>query len=961
MFPFTRKKADATFSQPPVLVPDGFPVLSTDPRTALLFQYGGISKDKAMQIPAVARGIHALTSLAGLTLETKNKNNEKKPNRLIDQIDPENPNVITMTKTIEDLVFEGVAIWEVTERAPNGYPVSARYVPKGKYTISVVQLANGDQRFTYHLYGKKVLDNRDIIRIDSPRPALLPIMSGAVRQAIALQMTSEGFAKNPAPKMIFTPKTDADPKVEVVKEQLQAFKDNRSDTPFAYIGAAIDAKEVQLLSPQELQLIESDKNVSLAIANFFDMDPDQVGLGTNNDTYNNAVDRRIDRRNNQLKWIADAIEQRLSMPDVTPRGYKVQFNFDEFLRVDPKTKAEIAQIEIAFGGATVTEYRMDTGRAPLSLAQQQEVNMTKQMEVLQASYNRKELGFSADESLEMDFTNGEEFARNVNRNSRTVTVLAVPYGQAARSGGRQWEFTKGSLKYADINRVKLLRDHDSTISVGYALDAEDTDAGLVVTFKVPQGPAGDKALADFANKTHDGVSIGVDFDRSDYVDHPTKPGVYLVHRATLREVSQVAMPAFDDSRAMSVQMARETDDPIEGDIQMSEEVKTETPDVGKLVADAVAAAFASQAANSKQDEAPIQDDAPALEVKTEKETNSVTTFVNEEPLYRFDGTRGQYDFSTDLIAMHNENDPAAKQRVREFLRAEFAVTNSNASALNPTIQRPDLFQGNMDIRTPIMDVIYKGEVPNGVNPFSFPKYNSSGTLVSDHTEGNEPNLGSYSVTNQTVTPTALSGKIEINREAWDQGGNPQLSQLIRTEMHRAYHEGLETSAATYLNGLDLTTPAKEVTITTAAADSTLEGLMIDALVTLQGQRGGQYLTDFLMHVDLYKALVKAKDGNGRRLFPALNPQNATGQVARAFASVDINGYVGVYAPALGATGTVAANSYLFDPSKVFAWATAPQDLTFDIQVKSVYLGIWGYKAFAVTDVNGIRRFIYDPV
>lgn len=959
MFPFTKKKAEKTFSYTPVLVPDGVPFLSTDPRTALLFQYNGISKEKAMQIPAVARGIHSMTSLAGLRMETFNKKNEKRANRLIDQVDPENPNIITMTSTIEDLVFEGVAIWEVTERAPNGYPVSARHVPKGQYSIQVTQLANGYVDYTYYLYGNKVQDNSNVIRIDSPRGALLPIMSSAVRQAIALQITAEGFARNPTPKMVVTSRGDTAPNREDVVKNLQAFKQERAENPIAYLGPDLEFKEIQLLSPQELQLIESDKSVTLAIANFFDMDPDQVGLGTNNETYNNAVDRRIDRRNNQLQWIAQAIEQRLSMPDITPRGYSVRFNFDEFLRVDPKTKAEIAQLEMSMGAATVTEYRMDTGRAPLTMEQIQEINMTKQISLpsvpepplkVQASLGTEQ-NFSADESIELDFDNSQNFARDVNTNSRTVTVLAVPYGQAAKSGGRKFEFAKGALEYADINRVKLLRDHDSTISVGYAIDAQDTDNGLVVTFKVPNGPAGDKALADFANKTHDGVSIGADFDSSDYTDHPTKPGVYLVNRAKLREVSQVAMPAFDDSRAMSVHMARETNNPIEGDIQMSDELKNETPDVGKLVAEAVAAAFAAQTSNN--DETPIQDDAPALEVKKEKEV--AVTFVNEEPAYRFDGSQGNYEFSTDIFAM-NKGDEKARGRVQEFLRKEFAVSTSNASALNPTIQRPDMFVDLKAYDSPIWNAINKGTPPNGVSPFAWPKYNSSGTLVAAHTEGTEPTLGSYTVTNQTVTPTAISGKIEVNREAYDQGGNPQLSQLIRNRMHAAYAEALESYAVTKLEAETLT----EVTLTTASVDDALVDGFVGTLIDLLTARGGNTMTDLFLNGTLYKALATAKDADNRYLLPAIGPANAVGTASNRFRGLDINGLVGSPAWALPTSATDNANSYLFDRADVSGWATAPVDLTFDVQVKSVYLAIWGYEAFAVTDATGVRRIKYDP-
>jgi hypothetical protein len=46
---------------------------------------------------------------------------------------------------------------------------------------------------------------------------------------------------------------------------------------------------------------------------------------------------------------------------------------------------------------------------------------------------------------------------------------------------------------------------------------------------------------------------------------------------------------------------------------------------------------------------------------------------------------------------------------------------------------------------------------------------------------------------------------------------------------------------------------------------------------------------------------------------------------------------------------------------VHGWATAPQRLNFEYQVKSVWLGVWGYAATANTRLGGVREVIYDPV
>jgi hypothetical protein len=119
--------------------------------------------------------------------------------------------------------------------------------------------------------------------------------------------------------------------------------------------------------------------------------------------------------------------------------------------------------------------------------------------------------------------------------------------------------------------------------------------------------------------------------------------------------------------------------------------------------------------------------------------------------------------------------------------------------------------------------------------------------------------------------------------------------------------------------------------------------------------------DFFVQIDLFKALVAAVDDNGRKLFPVLNPSNATGTTEAFYSDVMSVACAARPAWALAATGAVAASSYLFNRDDVHGWATAPQRLNFEYEVKSVWLGIWGYAVVANTRLGGVREVIYDPV
>lgn len=362
--------------------------------------------------------------------------------------------------------------------------------------------------------------------------------------------------------------------------------------------------------------------------------------------------------------------------------------------------------------------------------------------------------------------------------------------------------------------------------------------------------------------------------------------------------------------------------------------------------------------------------APAPEQRqTVDPTRSValTASVTEPAPYRFDGRgnimRGSHDFSSDLILGLKGKDQAAYDRALSVVRERFDVSNltfdtdrADTAGLNPTRQRPDMYVDQRSYRYPIWEAINKGTLTD-VTPFVFPKFNTASGLVNAHTEGTEPTPGTFTVTTQTVTPTAVSGKAEITREVWDQGGNPQVSGLIWRQMEKGWYEALEARAVAVL---DAATPTA-IALTAGVKDDALDDELTAALVLLQFVRGGFSMDNLFTQVDLYKALSAAEDTTGRKLFPPLGPANASGSARARWSALDINGIAALPAWALAASGAVVASSYLFDSESVHGWASAPNRLDFEYQVKSVEIAIWGYGATAISDLAGVREITYDPV
>lgn len=512
-----------------------------------------------------------------------------------------------------------------------------------------------------------------------------------------------------------------------------------------------------------------------------------------------------------------------------------------------------------------------------------------------------------------------DVAFSVDPDSRTIKGLAVPYGITAKSGGRTWQFSKGVLQTGDVSRVKLLAGHDWTQAIGRAVALDDTDDGLVATFKVARGAEGDRALALAEDGVWDGLSIGT----GDGIKASEKDGVFHVTSADLIEISLTPMPAFADARVTSVAASSD----LTKGTTMADTVTTETAEsvTVEALTDALKLAFPQ---------------GPTAV------TPSAQFEVKEELPYRFDGIKSAHSFSADLRSMAS-GDTEAKNRLDTFMAEAFAVSTSNVTTLNPTQNRPELYVPNLEFTRPLWSLVSTGVVSD-VTPFTIPKFASAAGLVNPHTQGVEPTPGSFSATNQTVTPSPVSGKIEINREVWDQGGNPKADAIIWREMVNGYYEAIEAKIAAMLNGLSLT----EINLagaTNAALQTALQNIFID----LQFVRGGNRYSALALDGVLFKAMVNAVDANNRPLFPAYAPQNANGATSPSFSEVSIGSQRGAAAWALGATN--ASNSYLFVPSSVWAWASAPQKFTFEYQVKSIDMAVWGYSASAVLRDSDVKR------
>lgn len=280
---------------------------------------------------------------------------------------------VTMTRTVEDLLLSERSWWKTTHVGWHGKP--AEVVRLDAETITV------QPQYVTYPEGSALVwpDVPGLIRIDSPNGGLLTA-STAIRAYIALSRIAMRAVDGSPPVDWFTPAENADPIVGIpegdedqddaddraVREMLEGWRAARQQRTTAYIPGALKYNR-DGFNPEQLQMSQAREEAVKEIARLTGIDAEELSVSTTSRTYFNAQDRRRQRIESVLGPYMTAVEGRLSMEDVTPRGYRVVFDTSSFLRLDDLAAAQTDQILIGSKVLQPDEAREKRGLEPLDL------------------------------------------------------------------------------------------------------------------------------------------------------------------------------------------------------------------------------------------------------------------------------------------------------------------------------------------------------------------------------------------------------------------------------------------------------------------------------------------------------------------------------------------------------------------------------------------------------------------
>ena len=315
-----------------------------------LSNYGyGVSLDRniALQVPSVARCrnlIAGVISSIELELYNRKTGQELESPIWLQQPDIRQPLSVTLAYTVDALLFYGVAYWRVTSLyADDGRPSGFEFIPNTRVTVTTNQY--GDQVEYYSVNGVRVpMDGiGSLVTFQSLLPGVLQTGGRTIQAALDIQKAAAVAAATPMATTILK-NTGADLPEAQIQGLLAAWKSARTNRSTAYLTSTLEAQNLGF-SPKDMTYNESSQYLATEIARLMNVPAYYISADMNNSmTYQNILDGRKEFVAYSLQPFISAIENRLSMDDITRHGNVVKFAIDEsFLRVD--TMARLDAIE----------------------------------------------------------------------------------------------------------------------------------------------------------------------------------------------------------------------------------------------------------------------------------------------------------------------------------------------------------------------------------------------------------------------------------------------------------------------------------------------------------------------------------------------------------------------------------------------------------------------------------------
>lgn len=420
-----------------------------------------------------------------------------------------------------------------------------------------------------------------------------------------------------------------------------------------------------------------------------------------------------------------------------------------------------------------------------------------------------------------------------NEEERTVTGIAVPYGQDANIGGVYTErFERGAIS-EDITDVKLFYGHEEPI--GKLIEGRDTEAGFEIVAKISDTIRGNEVRTLLKDGVLNKFSVGFVPLESE------RDGSTVIRKAvSLREVSVVPFPAYAGA---TIQEVREDETPTETEEEIPMESRTNVEfDVQSVQEDVAELRRLVEAGFT------VASSAPAADTRSAGEVLKAIVAGDESTIRTYAGN------TTDNSVM----------------------LNTFIGDLTRIVDKPLGVRG----------LISTGVLPATGNTLEFAKLSSNSVSVEEQAaEGDDLTYGQVVLTTDTAAVKTFGGYTTLSRQAIERSSVNFLDAHMRA-MAVAVANNLNIYVRDAFNtqyDAHVAAGGSRVIDLDAALISGTYAKWLDAVVEAADkfQNNGWAIDALVVSKDVFKSLMKLQASDGRPLLVVQgnNGVNTVGQVS----------------------------------------------------------------------------------
>jgi HK97 family phage prohead protease len=500
---------------------------------------------------------------------------------------------------------------------------------------------------------------------------------------------------------------------------------------------------------------------------------------------------------------------------------------------------------------------------------------------------------------------------------RVIAGKIVPFEEVGNTSVGKVVFAKGSIEIGDPGKVKMLMQHSAERPIGRMQKFNQTEDGIYASFKISASMQGQDALILAGEQLIDGLSVGVDVNKS-----IQKKDYLYVTSATLKEVSLVESPAFSAAQVTKV---------------AASESEAETP------------------IETKESEAPVEDLATApQEAKAEAATPTVEAArpTITAPLI-------QTSVRSPITSMGSYTEHKIKAALGSEESKLYIAAADDSFATNPAFNPTQYlteFVTNTRFGTPAIDACSQGTLPASGMTISVPSLVTSAGGGSGVAPTVTVEAEAGAVSNTGMVTEYLTGTVSKYS-----GMNTLSIELLERSDPNFYAELTAQLSQSFLTTIDTTIAAALLSYSTAGTNTSADS---DGIIAFSSEAAaniykntGYFAQNYIANPAQWQALLGATDSTKRPIYNAIQPMNAAGQVAPSSIRGNVLG-LDLYVDKNFTQTAFDDNSAVILAPEAFTVYRSPQaymsvNVVSNLQVQ---VAIYGFMAYIPKMSGGIYSF-----